>query len=62
MGAALAVLTGAQLSGAHNYVLMGPDPSGRLRGYNVEATATRQRVDQGGGVRGPHQPLASSPR
>ncbi|MCB9161586.1 MAG: hypothetical protein H6644_17390 [Caldilineaceae bacterium] len=44
--AALAVLTGAQLSGAHNYVLMGPDTSGRLRGYNVEATATRQRVDR----------------
>ncbi|MEZ4609970.1 MAG: hypothetical protein R2838_06935 [Caldilineaceae bacterium] len=39
-------MTGAQLSGAHNYVLMGPDPSGRLRGYNVEATATRQRVDR----------------
>jgi isopenicillin-N N-acyltransferase-like protein len=42
--AALAVLQQAPLSGAHNYVLMGPDDAGVLRGYNVEAMASRQHV------------------
>ncbi len=40
--AALAVLAEAPLSGAHNYVVMGPDEAGRLRGVNVEAMATRR--------------------
>lgn len=44
--AALHVLLSAQLSGAHNYVLMGPDAAGAVVGYNVEATATRHRVDR----------------
>ncbi len=41
---ALAVLQNAPLSGAHNYVLMGPDADGALKGYNIEAMATRQTV------------------
>jgi len=41
---ALATLSSAPLSGAHNYALMGPDAGGRLRGYQVERMATRQRV------------------
>lgn len=44
--AALRVLTTSQLSGAHNYVLMGPDGRGQMTGYNVEATATHHRVDR----------------
>jgi isopenicillin-N N-acyltransferase-like protein len=42
--AALAVLTRARLSGAHNYILMGPDETGVLKGYNIEATATRCHI------------------
>ena len=42
--AALAVLQGAHLSGAHNYVLLGPDDGGVLRGYNIERMATRAHV------------------
>lgn len=38
--AALDVLCGARLSGAHNYLLMGPGEDGALRGYNVEQMAT----------------------
>ncbi len=38
--AALDVLMQAPLSGAHNYVLMGPDAGKVQRGYNIEATAT----------------------
>jgi isopenicillin-N N-acyltransferase-like protein len=38
------VLRGAYLSGAHNYLLLGPDASGALRGYNVEQMATRSFV------------------
>ncbi len=41
---ALAVLRGAQLSGAHNYLLLGPSVDGALRGYNVEHMATRAHV------------------
>jgi isopenicillin-N N-acyltransferase-like protein len=41
---ALRALTDAPLSGAHNYVLMGPDARGELCGYNVEATSTRTQV------------------
>ena len=40
------VLANAHLSGAHNYVLMGPDADGALVGYNIEATATQQRADR----------------
>ncbi|MCX6044700.1 MAG: C45 family autoproteolytic acyltransferase/hydrolase [Chloroflexi bacterium] len=47
--AALAVLTRARLSGAHNYVLMGPDETGALQGYNIEATATRCHVTEAQG-------------
>lgn len=42
--AALAVLSGAHLSGAHNYLLMGPDSTGGVAGYNVEQMATRAHV------------------
>jgi isopenicillin-N N-acyltransferase-like protein len=42
--AALGVLQGARLSGAHNYLLMGPDGAGTLCGYNVEQMATRAHV------------------
>jgi len=42
--AALDVLRGAHLSGAHNYLLMGPDGEGPWRGYNVEQMATRAAV------------------
>ncbi len=42
--AALAVLRGAHLSGAHNYLLLGPDAAGELHGCNVEQTATRTHV------------------
>jgi isopenicillin-N N-acyltransferase-like protein len=41
---ALAVLSGAHLSGAHNYLLMGPDGRGGLAGYNVEQMASRAHV------------------
>ena len=41
---ALAVLQGAHLSGAHNYLLLGPDATGALRGYNVEHMVTRTHV------------------
>ena len=41
---ALNVLRGAHLSGAHNYLLLGPDSDGGLRGYNVEQMATRANV------------------
>ncbi|HQY90130.1 C45 family peptidase [Caldilinea sp.] len=41
---ALTVLQGAHLSGAHNYLLLGPDANGALRGYNVEHMATRAHV------------------
>jgi isopenicillin-N N-acyltransferase-like protein len=41
---ALDVLRTARLSGAHNYVVMGPDAAGQIQGYNVEATATRSCV------------------
>jgi isopenicillin-N N-acyltransferase like protein len=41
---ALGVLRGARLSGAHNYLLLGPDGEGVLRGYNVEQMATRAHV------------------
>jgi isopenicillin-N N-acyltransferase-like protein len=41
---ALAVLQGAHLSGAHNYLLLGPDAAGALRGYNIEHMATRAHV------------------
>jgi isopenicillin-N N-acyltransferase-like protein len=41
---ALAVLQTAHLSGAHNYLLLGPDDDGALRGYNVEQMATRSFV------------------
>ena len=44
VGAALDVLRGAHLSGAHNYLLLGPDDDGRLRGYNIEQMATRAHV------------------
>lgn len=42
--AALAVLRGTRLSGAHNYLLLGPDSGGVMRGYNVEQMATRAHV------------------
>lgn len=42
--AALDVLRGAHLSGAHNYLLLGPDDDGVLCGYNVEQMATRAHV------------------
>ena len=42
--AALTVLQRAHLSGAHNYLLLGPDAAGALRGYNVEQMATRATV------------------
>lgn len=42
--AALDVLVQAPLSGAHNYVLMGPGADGEPRGYNVEAAATHRAV------------------
>ena len=42
--AALDVLRGAELSGAHNYLLLGPDASGAVSGYNVEQMATRAHV------------------
>lgn len=41
---ALAILQRAHLSGAHNYLLLGPDATGALRGYNVEHMATRAHV------------------
>lgn len=41
---ALRVLQSAQLSGAHNYLLLGPDATGTLAGYNVEHMATRAHV------------------
>lgn len=41
---ALAVLKSAPLSGAHNYLLLGPDADGALCGYNVEHMATRYAV------------------
>ncbi len=41
---ALVVLQEAHLSGAHNYLVMGPDAGGMLRGYNVERMATRTHV------------------
>jgi isopenicillin-N N-acyltransferase-like protein len=41
---ALGVLLEAPLSGAHNYILMGPDEEGEQVGYNIEATATRSYV------------------
>jgi len=41
---ALQALLDVPLSGAHNYVLMGRDQAGTLRGYNIEATATRTHV------------------
>lgn len=41
---ALAVLQRAQLSGAHNYLLLGPDARGDLRGYDIEAMATCAHV------------------
>ena len=41
---ALAVLRGAHLSGAHNYLLMGPGADGTVRGYNIEQMATRAYV------------------
>lgn len=41
---ALDMLLRVRLSGAHNYVVMGPDSSGAIRGYNVEATATTAHV------------------
>jgi isopenicillin-N N-acyltransferase-like protein len=44
VGAALAVLQKAHLSGAHNYLLLGPEPDGTLRGYNIEHMATRFAV------------------
>ena len=37
LGAAMAVLEGADLAGGHNYLVMGPDGTGDIRGYNVEA-------------------------
>ncbi len=46
LDAALAALLQAPLSGAHNYLLMGPDGTGNQRSYNVEATATRQVVTE----------------
>jgi len=48
--AALEVLRGAHLSGAHNYLLMGPDGEGPWRGYNVEQMATRAAVTPVAGV------------
>ena len=47
---ALGVLRGAHLSGAHNYLLLGPDSAGGLRGYNVEQMATRAHVTPVEGV------------
>jgi isopenicillin-N N-acyltransferase-like protein len=41
---ALDVLQSAHLSGAHNYLLLGPDATGTLAGYNVEHMATRAHV------------------
>jgi isopenicillin-N N-acyltransferase-like protein len=41
---ALDWLLRAPLSGAHNYILMGPDIAGDLQAYNVEATASRSHV------------------
>lgn len=38
--AALGVLLCANLSGGHNYVVLGPSETGGLRGWNVEAMAT----------------------
>ncbi|GAB4108036.1 MAG: C45 family autoproteolytic acyltransferase/hydolase [Phycisphaeraceae bacterium] len=40
LDAAMAVLESADLAGAHNYLVMGPDG----RGYNVEATPTARAV------------------
>ena len=41
---ALTVLQGAHLSGAHNYLLLGPDATGALRGYNIEHMVTHTHV------------------
>lgn len=41
---ALAALQGAYLSGAHNYLLLGPAADGAPRGYNIEHMATRMHV------------------
>lgn len=41
---ALAILQNAPLSGAHNYLLLGPTVDGALRGYNVEHMASRFAV------------------
>ncbi|MBP8294188.1 MAG: hypothetical protein KAX65_15535, partial [Caldilineaceae bacterium] len=41
---ALTVLQTAHLSGAHNYLLLGPDDDGAVRGYNVEQMASRAFV------------------
>ena len=41
---ALSVLQRAQLSGAHNYLLLGPADDGTMRGYNVEQMASRAFV------------------
>ncbi len=42
--AALDALMVAPLSGAHNYVLMGPGVDSVQRGFNIEATATKRTV------------------
>lgn len=49
--AALDVLLGVELAGAHNYLLMGPSDASkhgdeRVRGFNVEAMATQSRVSE----------------
>lgn len=41
---AMTVLQNADLAGAHNYLVMGPDRDGTLQGYNVEAVPSRQIV------------------
>jgi isopenicillin-N N-acyltransferase-like protein len=41
---ALAQLTGAPLSGAHNFTLLGPSAQGGYQGYNIEHMATHFHV------------------
>lgn len=44
VNAAMAVLEGADLAGAHNYLVMGPDGAGDIRGYNIEAVPSLRAV------------------
>lgn len=44
LNAAMEVLETADLAGAHNYLVMGPDGKGDIRGYNVEAIPSLRAV------------------